>query len=122
MFALLLPAIAHAQTGTAAGAIQGAVADSSGAAVPGVRVIARQEGYGVTRRVETDAAGQFQFPALSIGRYTLRFEKEGFAAVEVEPFLVSVGQTVVHRIEMKPARPIETLNARQIQFLAQFEY
>ncbi len=109
----LAPLFGWAQTGTATGAIQGAVVDSTGAAIAEVRVIARQEGYGVARVARTDAAGQFQFSALAIGRYTLRFEKEGFAPVEVQPFLVSVGQTVVHRGEMKLAQVIEKVEVKE---------
>ncbi len=110
---MLNPLRVSAQSVAVSGAIEGTVVDATGAVIPGVRVTARQEESGRTRAVETDAAGRFHFAAVPIGHYTLRFEKPAFGTVSIKPFLVSVGQTVVQEVEMKPAALIETVEVRE---------
>jgi len=113
LLAAAFAAIAAAQSITATGAIQGRIVDSTGAVMEGVRVTAAEVGTGAARSLHTDETGQFRFPGLAIGNYELRLEKAGFAPVRVSPFPLSVGQTVVHRIEMKPAHVLETLEVRE---------
>ncbi len=110
---LFLPVLAMAQSLSTTGVIQGIVTDPSGALLPGVRIIAAREGSGESRAVSTDYTGAFRLTALPIGVYTLRLEKADFGTVEVAPFLVSVGQTVVQRIEMKPAAIVEKIDVRE---------
>jgi hypothetical protein len=110
---LLFPLAAFPQTPSATGVIQGTVADSTGGAIVGVRVTSVQEDSGFTRMTETDGAGQFRFGNLAIGTYSLRFEQSGFTTVIIRPFLVSVGQTVVQNITMKPAEVVQSLEVRE---------
>ncbi len=74
--ALFRAAPARAQLDTAS--IVGTIRDSSGAILPGVTVTATLEGTGVASNVVTTSAGQYVFPALRIGRYTLAAELQGF--------------------------------------------
>src|SRR5574340_434001 len=60
------------------GAIAGSVADSSGAAVADASVRIVQKGTGVTRTQNTPTAGDFNFPDLSTGIYTITVTKQGF--------------------------------------------
>ncbi len=109
-FALcLLPLALSAQSMRATGAIQVTVTDSTESIIIGVRVTATNADSGAIRSAETDESGQSRFSGLAVGSYTLRLEKEGFATVLVQAFPVSVGQTVVRRIEMKPAQVTERL-------------
>lgn len=109
----LFPGIVFAQSVTVSGSIEGTVVDLTSGAIAGVRVTARQEESGVLRTTETDETGEFRFTGLPIGRYRLRLEKPGFGAVSVEPFLVSVGQTVTQRTEMKPAEILEQVEVKE---------
>ena len=54
LLALLLPAVAAAQSITATGAIQGSVIDTTGLAMPGVRVTAVETGSRAARQASTD--------------------------------------------------------------------
>ena len=74
--ALLMPAAASAQIDT--GSIVGTVTDSSGGLVPGATVTAVQEGTRFTSAATTNSKGQFVFPNLRIGAYTVSAEAQGF--------------------------------------------
>jgi len=102
-----------AQSTAPTGTIQGSVMDSSGAMIAGVRVTVVQEASGNSRTTETDATGHFHFGGLAIGRYSLRAEQQGFSTVLAGPFLLSVGQTLVHPIELKPGEISERLEVKE---------
>src|SRR5690606_33144055 len=73
---LLFPISAAAQLDT--GVITGAVTDSSGAVLPGVTITATQDETGVATSVVTNASGQYVFPGLRVGLYTVAAELQGF--------------------------------------------
>ncbi|MEZ5284653.1 MAG: carboxypeptidase-like regulatory domain-containing protein [Vicinamibacterales bacterium] len=82
-FVLASATSAYAQLDT--GSIVGTVIDSSGAILPGVTVTATLEGTGVTSTAVTNSAGQYVFPSLRVGRYTVAAELQGFKrAVQAE--------------------------------------
>jgi len=110
---LSLVGTAAAQSTAPTGTIQGSVVDSSGAIIAGVRITAVQEDSGTSRTTETDATGHFHFGGLAIGRYSLRAEQQGFSTVLAGPFLLSVGQTIVHPIELKPGEISERLEVKE---------
>src|SRR5579871_451400 len=60
------------------GAIAGTVADSSGAAVADAAVKIVQKDTGLTRTQNTPAAGDFNFPDLPLGVYTVTVTRTGF--------------------------------------------
>lgn len=73
---LLFPTPSSAQLDT--GTITGTVTDSSGAVLPGVTVTATQDETGVATAVVTNASGQYVFPGLRVGLYTVAAELQGF--------------------------------------------
>jgi outer membrane receptor protein involved in Fe transport len=73
---LLLPTLLSAQ-GTG-GRILGRVADPSGAVIAHVKVVATNEATGVGRGAETNDSGDYVFPEVPVGVYTLSFERAGF--------------------------------------------
>lgn len=73
---LAVAAPAYAQLDTAS--IVGTIRDSSGAVLPGVTVSATLEDASVTSTVVTNTAGQYVFPSLRIGRYSIAAELQGF--------------------------------------------
>jgi hypothetical protein len=74
IFACALPASAQLDTGT----IVGTVRDQSAAVVPGATVTATQESTGTAATAVTTEKGQFVFPNLKIGTYTIAAELPGF--------------------------------------------
>ena len=73
---VLTPSPARAQIDS--GAIVGAVTDSQGGALPGVSVVATQEGTRFSFTDTTNGRGQYSFPNLKIGRYVITAEITGF--------------------------------------------
>jgi hypothetical protein len=108
----LLPALAAAQS-TATGAVEGVVSDATGAVLPGVRVTLRHQGSAAARATATGDAGQFRLVGLAPGAYTLRLEREGFTTLVLESLDVSVGRTLVQRVEMKPAQVVDKVEVRE---------
>jgi hypothetical protein len=73
---LLVPALLFAQ-GTG-GRILGRVADPTGAVIAHVKVVATNEATGVSLSTESNDSGEYVFPEVSVGVYTLSFELTGF--------------------------------------------
>jgi Carboxypeptidase regulatory-like domain len=73
---ILLPAVLIAQ-GTG-GRIIGRVADPSGAVLAHVKVVATNEATGVGRDTASNDSGDYTFPEVPVGVYTLSFELVGF--------------------------------------------
>src|SRR5262245_23491766 len=71
---LSLPAYAQLDTGS----IVGTITDASGAVLPGVTVTATQLETGVATTAVTTDRGQYVFPNLKIGRYSVAAELAGF--------------------------------------------
>jgi len=104
---------ASAQASLATGTIQGTVLDASGGAVAGARISATHTGMGFTRATESNESGQFRLAALPAGDYDLRIEKEGFAGVLIPALPLAVGQSLIQRIELKPAPVSERLEVKE---------
>src|SRR5580704_8901702 len=74
--ALLVPSPLLARS--TGGRMLGRVSDPSGAVVANVKVIATNEATGVTRDTNTNDSGDYVFPEMPVGVYTLSFELAGF--------------------------------------------
>jgi hypothetical protein len=73
----LIAALAWSQSSYTA-AVRGTVTDSSGAAVPGAKVVLTETDRGVAHPATTDGAGRYVITALPPGGYTLTVEGAGF--------------------------------------------
>src|SRR6478672_2631297 len=60
------------------GTIHGSVLDPANAAVANAKVTALLDNRGTTRTVTTDSQGNYVFPLLPVGRYTITVEVSGF--------------------------------------------
>ncbi len=72
------------------GTIVGTVADPSGAAVPGAKVVITDMGRDITQSTTTNESGNFTQRFLIVGRYRVRVEAGGFQAYVQENIPVSV--------------------------------
>jgi hypothetical protein len=75
-FSLLVPALLPAQS--TGGRIVGRVADPTGAVLANVKVTAMNEATGVGRDANTNENGDYVFPEMQVGVYTISFELPGF--------------------------------------------
>src|SRR5581483_10046968 len=76
---------------TSASSVAGQVTDSTGAAVPAVKVTLTEPQTSTRLTTTTNGDGRYVFSNVNIGTYTITFEKEGFAVSKVERQSVNVG-------------------------------
>ncbi len=76
VFMLLAAASLAAQTFR--GTILGTVTDAQGAVVAGAKVTVKNAGTGLERTTETGASGDYSFPELPLGTYTVTVIHAGF--------------------------------------------
>ncbi len=93
---LTFPLVCGAQTFR--GSIAGRISDQTGAVLPGVSVTATNDATGVSRTTVTSATGDFSFPDLQLGTYTVQAELQGFQTVKTK---VEVSVSKVSSIELK---------------------
>jgi carboxypeptidase family protein/TonB-dependent receptor-like protein len=86
-----IPVLAQAPTGT----ILGVVKDTSGASVPNAAVTVLNVETGLTRTLMTGDDGAYRFPALLVGRYTVKAEGRGFKTEAREGLVLEVTQEAV---------------------------
>jgi hypothetical protein len=91
------------------GSIQGEVADSRGALVPGADVEADELDTGIVHRAVTDGSGHFEFLSLQPGRYVVKVSKAGFATTIQENLNLTVGRTVSLRLALQVAGATESV-------------
>lgn len=103
-------ATAAAQTDTAS--IIGTVHDQSGGVLPGVTVTATREGTGVTATAVTNSSGQYVFPALRIGRYTVTAELEGFKRVVTSGIVLNVQDRTAVDFKLEVGQLAEQVDVR----------
>ena len=109
--ACLLASSAFAQGGGASttGSINGKVADSSGGVLPGVTVTVSSPSLMGVQSSVTDTGGNYRFPALPPGTYTVQFELPGFNTLKRTDIVISMGFTAAVNVELAVASLQETV-------------
>src|SRR5688572_30573775 len=80
------------------GSITGTIIDSSGAAVPGANVSAKHEAINAVTETKTNEAGQYNFPNLPTGIYSITVQSPNFKKSERKAIELGVSQ--VQRVDM----------------------
>src|SRR5918992_2961034 len=108
---LALGASAYAQGGGASstGTIQGRVMDAQGAVLPGVTVTATSPSALGAQTSVTSETGNYRFPAVPSGTYTLTYELPGFTTVKREGIQITLGFTANVNVELALATLQETV-------------
>ncbi|HEY7287915.1 MAG TPA: carboxypeptidase regulatory-like domain-containing protein, partial [Vicinamibacterales bacterium] len=95
---LLVAATAAAQQFT--GGVRGAVSDANGV-IPGVSVTLTNEGTNVSRETVTNEVGQYNFPAVAAGTYTLRAQLAGYKRFESKGLNVGTQQFLTLDVKLE---------------------
>ena len=108
---LVFTSTGFAQGGGASvtGSINGRVADSSGAVLPGVTVTVTSPSMMGAQTSVTDANGTYRFPALPPGTYTINYELSGFNTLKRENIQIAMGFTATVNVELGVAALQETV-------------
>src|SRR5215831_4808782 len=99
------PAFGQAVSGT----ILGTVTDATGAVHPNAKVTAVNEGTGFTREVMSDGNGEFTFPSIPTGHYTLTAELTGFRTLAMSNIELGVDQRVKIDLKLEAGGISETM-------------
>jgi hypothetical protein len=100
VFSLALPGVSQtAGTGT----ISGTVTDLSGAIVPSANVTVTNTETGATRTLTTNASGEFTSTFLQPGHYEVVVGAQGFAKVNRQNLILTVGQVLTVDVSLPPA-------------------
>jgi Carboxypeptidase regulatory-like domain len=91
------------------GAIVGSVTDSSGAIVPGARVILTDVGTNEKHETAADSSGTYRFVNLVPANYRLEVDKEGFKHFTREKIAVAVGGDTRIDVAMQVGAATETV-------------
>src|SRR5260370_31479769 len=125
------------QVGCATAKLKGVVMDPQGAVISGATVSATNSKTGISRSAQTESQGRYQIPALPPGPYQVSFAKQGFAKEVVKNIELTVGQSAVYDIHLKPGvsetievtgenveliqteqtQQANTINDRQVEYL-----
>jgi hypothetical protein len=84
---LAVPVLAASDRGT----VQGTVRDPQGALMPGVEVTVRNVETNVTNRLKTNNVGFYLVTDLVPGTYSVQFQSQGFAGLELSGIKVTAG-------------------------------
>ncbi len=101
VLAALLAASAPASAQSLFGSLLGTVTDHSHAVVPHAKVNIRSLETGSTRTVESDAAGDYQAPALPVGTYEISCEVTGFKRALISGVILEVDQRARINIQLE---------------------
>jgi len=96
---LLLPA-AYAQGVSGSAAIAGTVTDVTGAVIPGATVTLINVARGSEQQGSTNEAGNYAYPDVIPGVYTVRVSSEGFETKETTDLQVAIGQRAAVDVEL----------------------
>src|SRR5580658_3471245 len=72
------------------GSLVGAIHDTSGAILPNATVSATNNATGITATAVSTSSGDYEFPSLRVGVYTVKAEAKGFSTAVAENISVSV--------------------------------
>lgn len=92
--------VVGAQTQLGTGGISGTIEDSNGAAIPNATVTITNRDTGLTRTQTTGDSGQYSFPVLPTGFYTITAEAAGFGRVEQNDLQVTVGRNTTPNLTL----------------------
>jgi hypothetical protein len=95
--------------GSTTGALNGKVADASGAVMPGVTVTITSPAMQGQRTTVTNEEGAYRFPAIPPGDYHITYELTGFSTVVREGIRVGLGFTATVNAELKIASLTESV-------------
>jgi hypothetical protein len=105
---LVLAACSYGQAVNAT--LLGTVLDVSGATVPGATVTATETNTGVSRTTETNRSGNYTFPDLPPGTYTISVEQPGFKKITRPDVVLQVNNTVRVDLALQPGDVNQTIS------------
>ena len=127
VFALLSFAVAVtapsvlAQGVSGSASVAGTVTDESGAVIPGATVTLINVERGSEQELSTNEAGNYAYPDITPGAYTVRISSEGFATKEITDLDVQVGQRAAVNVELAVGQVTNVVTVEAVAVLLETE-
>src|SRR5713226_8792999 len=90
------------------GGVRGAVRDANGV-IPGVTVTLTNEATNISREVVTNEVGQYNFPAVPPGTYSLKAQITGYKNYESKGLIVGTQQFLTLDVQLEVGRIEESI-------------
>ncbi|HTX40158.1 MAG TPA: carboxypeptidase regulatory-like domain-containing protein [Bryobacteraceae bacterium] len=107
--ALLLLAAASLFGQIVSGDLTGTVFDASGAAVPGASVTARNDATGIETNTKTGLIGEYRFPNLAVGTYTITVTAPGFTKAQLKGVEVQLNKVATANAKLDVGQSTSTV-------------
>src|SRR6187549_1447881 len=107
--AFAAPVFAQGGGASSTGTIQGRVSDAQGAVLPGVTVTATSPALITPQTTVTSETGNYRFPAVPPGNYSVTYELAGFNALKRSGISITLGFTAQVNVELALATLQETV-------------
>jgi len=104
---LICGKLGRAQTVT--GTVTGTITDSSGAVIPGAKVVIHNLSTGVESTATSDSAGLYRIAYLPVGRYTEAINAPGFGEKTIPSFQIEALQTITFNVTLMPGSVATTV-------------
>lgn len=96
------------------GSVVGTIRDATGAVVSAARVSATNNATGITDRTITTGTGDYEFPSLRTGVYTIAATAKGFAQAVAQNITVSVGNRQHIDLKLLPGSTEQTVEVSDV--------
>ncbi len=94
------------------GIIGGAVADTTGASIPEAKITATNLATNVVFTTQSTSSGDYTIPALPVGEYRIRVEKQGFKTAVASGVTVTAGSTVTFNATLEIGAVTESVQVQ----------
>ncbi len=112
VLAFLLGMAGTSRAQTATGQITGTVQDKNGAVMAGATITISNQLTGLTREATTSDSGDYVFPLLPVGVYTVTAEQQGFSTAKRSNIQLNVDQVVRIDLELQVGVVTETIEVQ----------
>ncbi len=96
------------------GSLVGTIRDSSGAVVSGAAVSASNTATGITEKTTSNDTGEYEFPSLRTGAYTISATQKGFAEAIAKNITISVGSRQRIDLRLTPGQTETTVEVSDV--------
>ena len=112
LLALLLGVPGTCTGQTATGQITGTVKDASGAVMPLVKITVSSQLTGLTRETTTSDSGNYVFPLLPVGVYSVTAEQQGFRVAKRSDIHLNVDQVMRVDLDLQVGEVTQTVEVQ----------
>lgn len=94
--------------------VRGTVTDSSGAIIPGAKVVITNTGTNISQTTTTNSGGAYAFTSLRASTYKMTATAAGFGALEKRGITLTVNQQTTVNFTLQPAAAATTVTVESI--------